>query len=132
MIAFGEFGELLGLLFERPTRLLELRNGGQKLPLGVEEAALIAASALKPAEARRTEHQPDSRGKQEGRDHHRVAPGKEMSIDRRSKRHPGQSPRQHPHSGELIAGALGLDTGHAALNVGGCGWFYAACESRQR
>ena len=42
-----------------------------------------------------------------------------MTIDGRSKRHPGRGPRQHPHGGELIAVMFGLDAGHAALNVAG-------------
>ena len=46
MIAFGEVGELLGLLFERPARLLELRDGRQQQPLGVDELLLMTASAL--------------------------------------------------------------------------------------
>ena len=78
MIAFGEVGKLLGLLFERPARLREFRNGDQKLPLEVAEPLLIALPAPKSTEGRRPEHEPDSRGKQEGRDHHRVTPGEEM------------------------------------------------------
>ena len=54
-----------------------------------------------------------------------------MIIDWRSKRHPGQSPRQHPHGGELIAAAFGLDADHAALDVAGRGWFCAGREGRQ-
>ena len=41
VIAFGEIGELLGLLFERAARLSELCNGGQKQPLGVDELLLM-------------------------------------------------------------------------------------------
>src|ERR1700693_5003638 len=105
MVAFGEVGKLLGLLFERPARLFELRNGGQKLPLGVEEPLFIT----KPTETRRPGHQPDGRGKQERRDHHRVTPAKEMTLDGRSKRHPRESAWQHPHSGKLITIPSGLD-----------------------
>ena len=131
MITFGEVGKLLGLLFERPARLVELRDRGQKLSLGGEQPLLTPVSALERTEARRRDHQPDGRGKQERRGQHRVAPGEEMIIDGRSKRHPRQSPRQHPHSGELIAAMLGLDADRAALNVAGCGGFCAGREGRQ-
>src|SRR5580692_667784 len=131
MVAFGKVGKLLGLLFERPARLFEFRNGGQKLPLGVEEPLFITVSAFKPTEARRPDHQPDGRGKQERRDHHRVTPAKEMTIDGRSKRYPRESAWQHPHSGEPIAVTFGLDADYTALNVAGCGWFCAGPEGRQ-
>src|ERR1700722_15857450 len=99
--------------------MLELRNGGQKLPLGVEEPLLITVPTLKTTEARSPEHEHDRRGEQEGRDHHSVAPGEKMTADGRSKHHPGQSPRQPPHGGELITITFGQDAGYTALNVVG-------------
>ena len=132
MVAFGEVGKLLGLLFERPARLVELRDRGQKPPLGVEEPLLIAVPALEPTQARGAEHKPDSRGEQEGRDHHRVAPGKEVTIDGRSKGHFRGSDWQRPHGGEPVAVLSALDAGYAALNVAGRGSFCAASERDQR
>src|ERR1700733_16095446 len=99
--------------------MLELRNGGQKRLLGIAEPLRVAVPALKPTEACSPEDEPDGRGKQEGRDHHRVAPSEEMTVDGRSKRHPGQGPRQHPHCSELIAIMFGQDAGYTALNVVG-------------
>src|ERR1700722_2846458 len=100
--------------------MLELRNGGQKRLLGIAEPLRVAVPALKPTEACSPEHEPDGRGKQEGRDHHRVAPGEEMSIDGRSKGHPGQTLRQHSYHGELIPIMFGPDAGYTALNVVSC------------
>ena len=41
MIAFGEIGELLGLLLERAARLSELGDSRQEQPLGVDELLLM-------------------------------------------------------------------------------------------
>src|ERR1700722_13457669 len=112
--------------------MVELRNGGQKRLFGVEEPLLVTVPALKPTEACSPEHESDGRGKQEGRDHNRVPPGEELTVDGRSKGHPGQGPRQHPHGSELIAIMFGLDAGYTALNVVRCRWACAAREGRQR
>ena len=43
-ILFGEFGELLRLVFERLARLAQVGDGGRQTPFAVEQLALRAAS----------------------------------------------------------------------------------------